>query len=604
MDAESIGLFVHNNPHPVLRVSATGAVLWCNQAAEELVASWGEDAHLPSHLARQLASVLAEGVAHSVLLGGKGDPPFDVVVFDQQVWMQGRGTNDPVAEQIRAAQRAKAAFLANMSHELRTPLNAILGYTELLDEEARDTDQPQLLPDLQRVHKAANHLLRLINDILDVSKIEAGRVGLFLERFSVLDLVRDVVDTVRPMVEQNRNHLRLEVDLEYAEMRADRTKLRQLLFNLLDNACKFTEDGDIVVRVESLTASGGAPRLAITVEDTGIGMSESQLAQLYEPFSQADASTTRRHGGTGLGLALCRLLANLMDGDIQVHSRLGEGSTFRVTVPTSVEPSTIGSLEASLGVTAQGHGSTTVLVIDDDPSVRDLLTRFLLKEGYRVLVAPDGEVGLQVARRERPDAITLDVMMPRLDGWEVLKRLKSTPETANIPVVMCSIVDNTGLGFALGASDYLTKPIDRRALTTALAPFRGSEGHLLVVDDNDDVRNVLSRTLRREGWTVTECNDGEQALDWLESNDPDVVILDLLMPGISGFDVVDRMQADERWRDIPVFVVTAKDLTPADQQRLQGSVQRVLEKSGQALRQLSDELRAVAPHREARQSGS
>jgi len=219
-------------------------------------------------------------------------------------------------------------------------------------------------------------------------------------------------------------------------------------------------------------------------------------------------------------------------------------------------------------------------------------------------VAPDGEVGLQVARRERPDAITLDVMMPRLDGWEVLKRLKSTPETANIPVVMCSIVDNTGLGFALGASDYLTKPIDRRALTTALAPFRGSEGHLLVVDDNDDVRNVLSRTLRREGWTVTECNDGEQALDWLESNDPDVVILDLLMPGISGFDVVDRMQADERWRDIPVFVVTAKDLTPADQQRLQGSVQRVLEKSGQALRQLSDELRAVAPHREARQSGS
>jgi len=594
LEPETIGRFIHSNPHPILRVSATGSVLWCNPAGEALVSGWGEE-HLPAHLARQLAAVLADGVEHSVILGGRGDPPFDVVVFGQQVWMQGRGSNDRVAEQIRSAQRTKAAFLANMSHELRTPLNAILGYTELLDEEARDTDQPHLLPDLERVHRAANHLLRLINDILDVSKIEAGRVGLFLERFSVLDLVRDVVDTVRPMVEKNRNHLRLEVELDFDEIRADRTKLRQLLFNLLDNASKFTEDGDIVVRVESLTASGASPKLALTVEDTGIGMSESQLAQLYEPFSQADPSTTRRHGGTGLGLALCQLLANLMDGEIQVHSRLGEGSTFRVTIPTAVEAETLGDLDGSMGVTRHGNGNTTVLVIDDDPAVRDLLARFLIKEGYRVLVAPDGEVGLQVARREQPDAITLDVMMPRLDGWEVLKRLKAQPETANIPVVMCSIVDNTGLGFALGASDYLTKPIDRRALTTALAPFRGSEGHLLVVDDNADVRNVLARTLRREGWTVTECVDGERALAWLEDHRPDVVVLDLLMPGISGFDVVDRMQDDERWRDIPVFVVTAKDLTPADQDRLRGSVDRVLEKSGQALRQLSDELRSVIP---------
>ncbi len=580
-------------PHPIFRVGDRGEVLGGNAAASELASQWADPDRLPPLLARQLASALSEGGHHALLMGGRGVPPFDLVVDGDAIWLQGRGSNDKVAEQVRAAQRTKAAFLANMSHELRTPLNAILGYTELLTEEARETDRDDMLPDLDRVHSAANHLLRLINDILDVSKIEAGRVGLFLETFNVLELVREVVSTVQPMVDRNRNRLRLEVDLEHAEMRADRTKLRQLLFNLLDNACKFTCDGDIVVRVESLT-SDGSPTLAIAVEDTGPGISEAQLARLYEPFTQADPSTTRRHGGTGLGLALCQLLANLMDGDIQAYSTLGEGSTFRVIVPASVDVP-VGDQGATMGVTVRGEGATTVLVIDDDPTVRDLLSRFLLKEGYRVILAPDGEVGFQVARRERPDAITLDVMMPRLDGWDVLKRLKSDPITGDIPVVMCSIVDNTGLGFALGASDYITKPIDRQALTAALSRFRGSEGTLLLVDDSEDVRDVVARTLRRVGWTVAEAGDGGEALEWLADHRPDVVLLDLLMPGIDGFELVDRMQADPSLADIPVLVVTAKDLTPADEARLRGGVERVLAKSGRSLVQLSEELKSLLP---------
>ncbi len=591
---DQIATFVHDNPHPIFAVRTTGMVLWANTAGEMLLSSWHTGRSLPGRLLAELQATLAAEQTQGVLLGEEGDPPFDMTVSSSgHVWLQGRGAQDAVVDQIRTASRTKAAFLANMSHELRTPLNAILGYSELLEEEAQH-DAPEMLPDLHRVHRAASHLLRLINDILDVSKIEAGRVGLFLETFDVLELVHEVVDTVRPLMAANHNRLRLDVDLPLQEMRGDRTKLRQLLFNLLDNACKFTEEGDIVVRVESLSATDGAPMLAFSVEDTGIGMSEAQLSRLFEPFTQADTSTTRRYGGTGLGLALCRLLAHLMGGEIQAHSRLGEGTTFTLTVPAVVDTSGVRGTDSELGVQVHGAGNTTVLVIDDDPSVRDLLARFLVKEGYRVVCAPDGETGLQVAREHRPDAITLDVMMPQVDGWEVLRRLKSDALVGDIPVVMVSIVDNTGLGFALGASDYLTKPIDRRALLRALAPFRGrGQGTVLVVDDHPDVRDVLARTLRKEGWTVDEANGGEAALSYLARHSPDVIVLDLLMPGVDGFTVIERLKANPAWSNIPVLVVTAKDLTPADRARLQGGVESVVQKSGRTLEQVVEELSAV-----------
>jgi hypothetical protein len=594
LENETLASFVVDNPHPVFQVRPSGAVVWSNPAGELLLSSWAGGRRLSHRLTAELQGAVASDQSVGVLLGEEGDPPFDMhIAQDGAIWLQGRGAQDAVVEQIRTAHRTKAAFLANMSHELRTPLNAILGYSELLEEEARDA-AADLLPDLRRVHRAASHLLRLINDILDVSKIEAGRVGLFLETFDVLELVQEVVDTVRPLVDSNRNRLRLDVDLAQREMRGDRTKIRQLLFNLLDNACKFTEDGELVIRVESLSATDGATMLAFSVEDTGIGMSEAHLARLFEPFTQADSSTTRRYGGTGLGLALCRLLAHLMGGEIQAHSRLGEGSTFTFTVPAVVDTSGVRSTDAELGVQVHGAGNTTVLVIDDDPSVRDLLARFLVKEGYRVVCAPDGETGLEVAREQRPDAITLDVMMPQVDGWEVLRRLKADPVVGDIPVVMVSIVDNTGLGFALGASDYLTKPIDRQSLLRALAPFRGrGQGTVLVVDDHPDVRDVLARTLRKEGWTVDEANGGEAALSYLARHTPDVIVLDLLMPGVDGFTVIDRLSANPAWADIPVLVVTAKDLTPADRSRLQGGVESVVQKSGRTLEQVVHELSGV-----------
>ncbi len=594
MENETLASFMADNPHPVFRVQPSGTVAWANPSGESLLTSWGAGHRLPPRLTTELQAVVAQNHPQAMLLGDEGDPPFDMHKGRTgDIWLQGRGPKDAVVEQIRTAHRTKAAFLANMSHELRTPLNAILGYSELLEEEARDIAE-ELLPDLQRVHRAASHLLRLINDILDVSKIEAGRVSLFLETFDVLELVQEVVDTARPLVAIHRNRLRLDVDLATQEMRGDRTKIRQLLFNLLDNASKFTEDGEIVVRIESMTASDGAPLLAFSVEDTGIGMSEGQVARLFEPFVQADTSTTRRYGGTGLGLALCRLLSHLMGGEIQAHSRLGEGSTFTFTVPAVVDTSGVRGTDAELGVQVHGAGDTTVLVIDDDPSVRDLLARFLVKEGYRVVCAPDGETGLEVAREQRPDAITLDVMMPQVDGWEVLRRLKADSVVGDIPVVMVSIVDNAGLGFALGASDYLTKPIDRRSLLKALAPFRGrDQGTVLVVDDHPDVRDVLARTLRKAGWTVDEADGGEAALSYLTRHTPNVIVLDLLMPGVDGFTVVDRLNANPAWSNIPVLVVTAKDLTPADRARLQGGVDSVVQKSGRTLEKVVQELSGV-----------
>ena len=604
-DAGWLASFLLDMPYAVVAATRTGKVRWCNAAAEALLDAWGPRT-APARLSGEIAAALSAGHRHHILLGEEGDPAFDMVIGAAgDIWLQARGVNDAISEQIRSTRRTKSAFLANMSHELRTPLNAILGYSELLAEEARERGAASMLTDIDRVHRSAAHLLRLINDILDVSKIEAGRVGLFLETFRIMDLVDDVVKTVAPLVQSNHNRLRLEVDTPATSMRADRTKLRQLLFNLLDNACKFTRGGEIVLRVEGFDAPDGAPCVSFTVEDTGIGMSDAQMSRLFEPFSQADTSTTRRFGGTGLGLALCRLLAHLMGGDIRAASTLGEGSVFTVTLPVVVEATGLRHAESDVPAKVHGAGDSTVLVIDDDPTVRDLLTRFLVKEGYRVVCAADGESGVELARELRPDAITLDVMMPRVDGWETLRRIKADPVIGGVPVVMLSIVDNTGLGFALGASDYLTKPIDRQALLKALAPFRGQvPGSVLVVDDHADIRDVLARTLRRAGWTVYEAASGEEALQFLEGRTPNVVVLDLLMPGIDGFEVVERMRRDARWQSVPILVVTAKDLTPADRLRLHGGVERVVSKSSRTLELLMHELQGVMDAKGGRRDAS
>jgi GAF domain-containing protein/CheY-like chemotaxis protein len=480
------------------------------------------------------------------------------------------------SRQLEAADRHKSEFLANMSHELRTPLNAIIGYSEMLQEDAADLGAGQFTDDLKRINAAGKHLLELINAVLDLSKIEAGKMELYLESFDVAALVRDIAAVIQPLAGKNANRLELRCPEDIGTMRADLTKVRQALFNLLSNACKFTDRGTISLAV-TREAIDDQDWMVFSVSDTGIGMTSEQLARLFEAFSQADAATTRKYGGTGLGLALSRRLCRMMGGDVTVESEAGRGSTFTVRLPAHVaeaaeEPAAPGPLADHMP-----PGVGTVLVIDDEATVRDLMQRFLIKEGFPVVTAASGEEGLRWARELRPDAITLDVMMPGMDGWAVLSALKADPDIAEIPVIMLTIVDDRNLGYALGASDYLTKPIDRERLVSVLKQHR-RDGPVLVVDDDAEVRQLLRRMLESEGFAVVEAENGRVALERLRGESPSLILLDLMMPEMDGFEFVAELRRHDGWRAIPIVVITARDLSRDDRERLNGHVEKILQK--------------------------
>jgi PAS domain S-box-containing protein len=524
-------------------------------------------------------------------------------------------------EAAEDANRAKSQFLANMSHELRTPLNAIIGYSEMLQEDVEDMGYEDIVPDLEKIRGAGKHLLGLINDILDISKIEAGKMDLYLETFDVSLLIAEVESTIRPLIEKNGNTLVVDRGDNLRTMQADLTKVRQILFNLLSNAAKFTQNGTITLKVvkdegESMgdeTDSSSliphpssliSPSILFQVSDTGIGMTAEQTAKLFQAFTQADASTTRKYGGTGLGLAITKHFCQMMGGDITVTSEVGRGSTFTIWLPIEVverkaeAQSAIAAPREPLHTEAAALSAPTVLVIDDDANVRELMMRYLSREGFRIETAANGTEGLQRARELQPDAITLDVMMPGMDGWAVLSSLKADPDLADIPVVILTIVDNRNLGFALGASDYLTKPIDYKRLTTLLNKYCPEEkrtaptaGRVLVVDDDLDARTLLQRLLEREGWLVVQAENGQVAIDQVEQQAPDLILLDLMMPEMDGFQFIHALRKEPEWRQIPVIVITAKELTPSDRLSLNGYVAQILQKGAYRCDDLLQEVR-------------
>jgi signal transduction histidine kinase/CheY-like chemotaxis protein len=471
-----------------------------------------------------------------------------------------------------SANRTKSTFLANMSHELRTPMNAIIGYSEMLLEDAEDTGEGAMKPDLEKIRSAGKHLLALINDILDVSKIEAGKMSLYCEEFDVARTVRDVAETVSPLIAKNQNSLEIVCPEQAGTMRSDLTKLRQTLFNLLSNAAKFTERGTVTLEVEDLPPA----RLRFRVKDTGIGMSPEQLGKIFSAFGQADSSTTRKFGGTGLGLVISRKFCEMMGGSIVVSSEAGRGTTFEVELPRDAEePAAAGVVPAA----AEGDPRAEVLVIDDDADAGDLLRRALEKHGYRVLVATSGARGLELARRAKPAAITLDVMMPGMDGWSVLAALKSDPATAHIPVIMVTILQDRPLGFALGASDYLTKPVDASKLHEVLAAHHiEPAAPVLVVDDDPDARSLLVRLLKNEGLPAAEAANGASALEAIKLRRPALILLDLMMPVMDGFQFLEETCNSPEYAGIPVIAITAKDLTPPERESLLGSVTEIIEK--------------------------
>jgi signal transduction histidine kinase/CheY-like chemotaxis protein len=497
------------------------------------------------------------------------------------------------------ASKAKSAFLANMSHELRTPLNAIIGYSEMLQEDATDAGMPELVADLQKIHGAGKHLLGLINDVLDISKIEAGKMDLFLETIEVPALIRDVVSTIKPLVQRNGNTLSVEVAAELPAMRSDATKVRQALFNLLSNACKFTEKGTISLKVLfEPGANVGGGHFVFQVRDTGIGMSPDQLKKLFRAFTQADASTTRKYGGSGLGLAITRYFCRMMGGEVSVESELGQGSTFTIKLPALVAAARIPLLDTTFSqkerrFTHVPAGASQILVIDDDPTVHDLMARYLSKEGFRVMIATGGKEGIAMAKQNKPDLITLDVLMAEMDGWAVLSELKADPVTADIPVIILTMFDDKEMGFALGASDYMTKPIDRERLLNVLRKHHQSHlpCHVLVVEDDPTIRQMVHRVLDKEGWLVREAENGQAGLQAVAESTPTIILLDLMMPVMNGFDFLRELRRNPCWSNIPVVILTAKDLTVEDRAQLKGNVELILQKGDYTRERLLQEVR-------------
>ena len=502
-------------------------------------------------------------------------------------------------ERAEVSNRAKSAFLANMSHELRTPLNAILLYSELVLEESEGAGHTGILSDVRRIEAAGRHLLNLINDILDLSKIEAGKMTVNRDIFEISPLIKEVLSTVGPLALQNGNTLELEVDPALASIESDATKVRQSLFNLLSNACKFTKDGQITVRA-FLAAPAGLKDawLHIEVKDTGIGISPEQQLRIFSEFIQAEESTSRQFGGTGLGLALSRRFCQVLGGDIRLHSELGHGSIFTIVLPLArpeaVSEPLVGGLSGEpslLPIPVEGP----ILLMDDDLFLLEALSRLLIQDGHQVITAQDGAEGLRLAQEFHPGLIVLDVMMPRMDGWDVLKALKANPTLAQIPVVMLTILDEVEKGLALGAVEYLFKPIDRAKLRNALKRFRPAlaPARVLVVEDDLPTQQAVQRILLSEGWESWPAIDGLAALEHLQRTDPPgVILLDLMMPGMDGFSFLAEKQQNPEWAAIPVIVVTARDLSDRERDKLQQSqVAAVLQKGLYTKGELIEEVR-------------
>ncbi len=497
-----------------------------------------------------------------------------------------------------AANEAKSRFLASMSHELRTPLNAIIGYSEMLIEDAADLGQDHVVTDLQKIMAAGRHLLSLINDVLDLSKIEAGKMEIYVERFDLPALLADVETTVQPLIAKNANRLRLDVEVEPAEVETDKTKLRQNLFNLLSNAAKFTENGEIVLTVRRPAEDGG-DWIDFAVADTGIGMTDAQQGKLFQAFSQADSSTTRNYGGTGLGLAITQAFVQMLGGTIAVESAEGRGSTFRFRIPAVSAHETRQHADE---VAATEGARGTVLVIDDDPSARKMLADAIRKDGFSVHEANGGAAGLLIAREKRPDAIVLDVIMPEQDGWAVLQDIKSDERLCEIPVILATVVPDREMGLAFGAVEHLTKPVDPAKLLRTLASVANGSGggtgrEVLVVDDDPSTRNLCRRILTREGWVVREAADGERGLEQLRARRPTLMLLDLMMPGMDGFALLEKLQTMPEMSELPVIVITSKDLTRDEIAWLQSRTSEVVRKG---LRGRTDLVDAVKRHVEQR----
>lgn len=491
-------------------------------------------------------------------------------------------------EAAEAANIAKSRFLANMSHEVRTPLNAIIGYSEMLQEDLAEMGKSELSGDAEKIYSAGKDLLAMLNDILDISKIEAGKMELYTETFLLSYMLNDIVHTIEPLLRKNQDTLEVIYDERVGEMHADLTKVRQILLTLISNVSKFNEQPiEISLTAQRDVSLPEKPTIIFEISDNGVGMSQVEINQIFQILTQEETTTLTHPRRTDLGFAVTRHLVEMMGGEIEVTSELGKGSRFTVRLPAVVQSiQQIAASNQTEEVLVLEEGSV-VLIIDDDEEIRKVLYKYLTKLGYQVETADNGELGIKLARNLLPDVIILDVLMPKMDGWEVLSHLKASSELAHIPVVILSVIEDKNMGYSLGASDYLVKPITREELSKMLQKYHSqndSNSSVLVIDDDTVTRDMIARMLRKAGWKVGKIDDGRVALNYIRKKRPDLILLDLQMPEMDGFEFSHKLH--QLYPTIPIIVVSAKDLTVEDRLRLDDCVSAFLQKGAYTREQL------------------
>ena len=491
-------------------------------------------------------------------------------------------------DEARDANAEKTRFFANMSHELRTPLNAILGYGEMLAEDCEDLGYDDLLPDLKKITSAGSHLLSLINNILDISKIEAGRMELYLTSFEIEGMVDTIKDVTGPLAATNDNGFKVNLEDALGSMTQDETKIRQCLTNFLSNGFKFTSNGTITLDVDTFVEED-IEMIRFAVTDTGEGMSEEGLSKVFREYEQAERSTSAKHGGTGLGLPITKKLAEMMGGDVIVTRELGVGSVFTLYVPREC-PQDFDQVEEGNTIDKLAEEEKIVVLIDDDVAMHDLIRRTLSKIGLKLVGAIDSEKGMQIVREMKPKLLLLDVLMPGRDGWSILKECKSDPELKDMPVVMVSQLSQEVLSQSLGADDYLTKPINRELFletVTRHISIANSDGTVLIIDDDADVRDLLSRMLSDAGFKFDTAKDGKEGLEKLDKN-PNLIVLDLEMPRMDGFEFLENyMKEVNEAERAPVLVYSGKDLTEVQSEMLEKNVAGMVKKDEVSMDELS-----------------
>lgn len=530
------------------------------------------------------------------------------LILSREIALKNEELNKKNAE-LEKAYRVKSDFLASMSHELRTPLNSIIGFSSVLLGPTGDPLTPDQRMATEKVLKNGKHLLQLINDILDFSKLESGRMSVNVESDDVMNIVSNTVMTIETLVKQKGLTLKQEIEPDLPMMKTDILKIKQIIVNLLSNAVKFTEHGEIVLVAQK--AQKGT--IAFAVRDSGIGIEEKNLSLVFEEFQQIDNSHSRKYKGTGLCLPISRRLARMLGGDLTVQSIFGKGSTFTLTVPVEFTPDksaeqpapaplrTISArksepqpLKQAIAQTLGPESGTKILCIDDDPDALQILRSYLVPEGYSVTVALSGDEGIKLAKEIKPALITLDIMMPQKDGWQVLRELKRDPEARDIPVIIHSMIDNKPLAMSLGAIAVMPKPVDSKQLLERVQmAVRTSDEYVLIVDDNKDYADALKQQIENEGFKSTVATSGEAALEVLKKSKPALIFLDVVMPGMDGFQVVRQLQANDAWKRIPVIIMSGKELTNRERDMLQASITDVMNKSEFSKEALSSTIKRV-----------